>query len=143
MSRKSAAALSILTPAFGRPDPPTDLGAAEADLWRSVVATKPADWFTRDTQPLLAAYCQAIVSWRNISTQVAAFDVAWLATDDGLKRYDRLMKMQDRQARVMASMATKMRLTQQSKYGPRAADTASKAGAAAKPWEQRSASTAR
>lgn len=135
MSRKSAAALSVVAPEFGRPDPPADLKPPEAEVWRSVVATKPADWFTRDTHPLLSAYCRAKIASDIVAEEIAAFETKWLQNGDGLQRYDKLLAMQYRQGMLMASLATKMRLSQQSRYGPRAADTKARPSAAAKPWE--------
>lgn len=136
MPRKSSASLSVVTPEFGRPEPSPDLTAEESEVWRSVVATKPADWFTRDMHPLLVAYCQGVVVARRVAYEVNDFNPDWLKEDEGLKRYDRLTKMQERQARLVANLATRMRLTQQSKYGARGAESKARAGAvAAKPWE--------
>lgn len=143
MPKKSAASLAVVAPVFGRPEPPPELQPSEAEVWRSVVATKPADWFTRDTHPLLTGYCRAAVAADLIAAQVKVFDPAWLATDDGLGRYNQLMKMAQRQASLLATLATKMRLAQQSKYGARGAETQSRAGAAVKPWERTQQSVAR
>lgn len=104
-------------------------------MWRSVVATKPGDWFTRDTHPLLAAYCRAHMAAEVISQQIAAFDPAWMGEDSGLQRYDLLMRMADRQGKLLATLATKMRLSQQSKYGARNAETQARAGGGIRPWQ--------
>jgi hypothetical protein len=135
--KKSAASLSVVPVTPGqRPEPPADLNEKQADIWRSVVATKPADWFAPDSFPLLVAYCRAIVVHHSISEQIDSFDMAWLADDDGLKRYDKLASIQERQARLIASLATRMRLSQQSRYKAETASTADKkAGGAIKPWE--------
>ena len=143
MSKKSAAALSVVAPEFGRPDPPSDLRPDEAEVWRTVVATKPADWFSRDTHPLLSAYCRASCSSKAIAKQVDAFDPEWMESHDGLMRYNRLMAMQHRQAMVMANLATKMRISQQSKYGARAAEAKARPSSAAKPWESQQKTAAR
>lgn len=137
MARKSAAALSVLSVGSRRPDAPPGLTPAEADVWRGIVSTKPGDWFARDTHPLLAAYCRAAVAAEVLSQQVAAFDPAWLATDDGLRRYDRLLAMQYRQGGLLASLATKMRLAQQSSYDDKTARTRSQSTYdAEKPWQR-------
>ena len=42
-------------------EPPKGLSEDERAVWRSVIASKPADWFTPDVYPLLADYCTACV----------------------------------------------------------------------------------
>jgi len=84
---------------------------------------------------LLESFCRAVIAHRLISARVATFDEAALATDKGVATFDTLTKMQERQARVMASIATKLRLTNQSRYTPQAAATASAKVKGARPWE--------
>ena len=84
---------------------------------------------------LLESFCRAVIAHRLISKRVAAFDDAALADDKGVSTFDVLTKMQERQARVMASIATKLRLTNQSRYTPMAAATATKKVRGARPWE--------
>ena len=137
MARKSAASLAVVTPGQRRPEPPAALQPAEADKWREIVSTKPGDWFTKDTHPLLMAYVRAMMASEVIAQQVAAFDPEWMADRDGLARFDRLMAMQERQGKLMAMLATKMRLSQQSKYGARGAETAARnAAGGTRPWER-------
>lgn len=139
MARKSAEALSVITHLPGqRAEVPARMTGEAAEIWREIVASKPHDWFTADTRYLLEAYCHAVVSHRLISIGVAAYTKEMMADAKGVATYDALTRMQERQARVMASIATKLRLTQQSRYTPQAAATASKkAGSGgARPWEQ-------
>ena len=142
MPRKSAAAksmaasLSVISALpCQRLAPPQRLAEEAGAIWREVVATKPHDWFTADSVDLLEAYCHAVVSHRLISLGVAEFDANKMATPAGVDLYDQLTRMQERQARVMASLATKLRLTQQSRYTPSAAATAAKTVRGARPWE--------
>ena len=58
---------------------------------------------------------------RRIAGLVDAFETEWLADPDGLVRYDKLLAMADRESKVIASLATKMRLTPQSRYQPNTA----------------------
>jgi hypothetical protein len=59
-----------------------------------------------------------------------------MADDAGLQRFDLLMRMQDRQGKLLATLATKMRLSQQSKYGARNAETQARStGSAVRPWQ--------
>lgn len=97
---------------------------------------QPHDWFGAETLELLEAYCVACVAHRLVARQVGSFTARKLSDPKNLVVYDTLTKLADRQVRVMASIATKLRLTNQSRYTPQAAATASKkAAAGAKPWE--------
>lgn len=145
MARKSSKAqeaeteLSVITNLPGaRAAVPARLTGEAAEIWREVVASKPHDWFTSDSCHLLEAYCHAVVAHRLISIGVANFTKEQMAEAKGVATYDSLTRMQERQARVMATIATKLRLTQQSRYTPQAAATAAKrAGSGgARPWEQ-------
>ncbi len=74
--RKSAAALSVVpVTAEQRPAPPEDLTAEQAQEWRAIVARMPADWFTREVQPLLMAYCKHLATFRKLSAAVDGFDL--------------------------------------------------------------------
>jgi hypothetical protein len=139
--RKSGTALATAGGAtfidrVDRATPPCDLTEDQAQLWRDVISHKPADWFGPDTYPLLAAYCKACADFARISELVDKFDMACLADDDDLKRYDKLTQIQDRLSRAMATLATKMRLTQQAKILPRGAGRAdANAAKGRRPWQ--------
>ena len=139
MARPSKESLSVVTHLPGtRPEPPERLSADAAEIWRAVVSSKPHDWFTSDTLHLLEAYCHAVVSHRLISIGVADFSPALMANEKGPALYDKLTRMQERQARVMATIATKLRMTQQSRYVPHAAGRASarvNKVVGARPWD--------
>jgi phage terminase small subunit len=123
-----------------RPEAPSHLTDDEAQLWREVVATKPADWFGRDSQPLLAAYCQAVVMHRQLSAMWHAA-IERSKGDELNERLAALASIKDlngmltKTAGSVAALATKLRLTQQSRYTPQAANTASKKAAPLRPWE--------
>lgn len=135
--RKSAASLAVVTTLPGqRAEPPRELTKAQAEVWRAVVSTKPADWFTEDTHPLLMAYCRHVVTATVLARQIDGFNPDWLADEDGLKRYEKLLAMRERETRAMTALARSMRLTQQSRYKAETAATkASSVGSGRKPWE--------
>jgi hypothetical protein len=131
--RQSAAALAIPAPApveiVERQQPTPDLAAEEAEVWVAVVDSFPADWFTPATAPVLAQYCRHVCHARRLGD--------WLqqATSDPeltAKAYDRLLKMQERESRAIAALATKMRISQQATTNHRG-NTAT--AAPGKPWE--------
>lgn len=114
--RPSAAALEIQSKVASieiveRPDAPYDLTDEQSAEWWAIVNRMPADWFTRETQPILAQYCRHIVTARRIASTIETA----LADPEpiSIKDLDRLYKMQDREGRAISSLATKMRITQQ------------------------------
>ena len=138
--RKSTASLTVLkTPKLDkRLEAPGTLTARQKEVWKSVVDTKPADWFTDDTAPLLVAFVKAVDSHELLSAQIENFDMSSLCDMDGVKMLDRLQAMQERQARLFQSLATRMRLTQQSRWQPATASTQSEKGggrSSARPWD--------
>lgn len=138
--RQSAAALStrVVAGNFGeRPEPPAELSGGAAEVWRRTVASEPADFFkTAALRTMLADYCRHVEAGDILGAQIDAFDMDWLKSDDGLKRYDMLLKLRERETRSSADKATKLRLTNQSRYTPGAAATAAKReGVERKPWE--------
>lgn len=135
--RKSSAALSVVagTVIDGRPHPPSDLTAFQKEVWERTVANEAADVFrTAALQQLLKEYCRHVETADRLSKQVDR------ATCDGsnlsLQDIDILCRMRDRETKALADKATKLRLTNQSRYTPGAAGTAAKKGAAErKPWQ--------
>lgn len=113
--RKSAAELAVVTAdglaAIRRPDPPPDLTDEQAHEWRSIVNRLPAEWFPRETHGMLAQYCRHVVAARRIAQLIAEFE---RREDFSIEEYDRLLKMQEREGRAISSLATRMRISQQS-----------------------------
>lgn len=136
--RKSAESLSAVANIPGqRAQPPAELTEEQAAEWRAIVATKPPEWFNRDSQALLCDMCRHTVIARRISDQVDSFPLEQLATEEGLERYEKLGKMLERHSRTVAMLAVKMRLAPQSRYEAKVAGTAAKSSGsgAARPWE--------
>jgi hypothetical protein len=135
--RKSAASLTVVPTATpSRPRPPAELSPEAAEEWRAIVARMPADWFSREVQPLLTAFCQHVVRARVLGQQLDDIGAGALADEEGIRLYDRLAKMADRETRAMGLLGTKLRLTHQSRYTPQRAGTAVRnAGLSRKPWE--------
>lgn len=130
--RKSAASLSVISSngieAIERPRPPIELNDEQAFEWVAVVNRLPADWFGRETQGLLSQYCRHVVAARRVASLIAAAEAD---PECSIKDYDRLLKMQEREGRAISSLATKMRLSQQTTYDK----SKKKPGQTRKPWE--------
>jgi hypothetical protein len=133
--RKSASALAVAgLESIPRHAPPETLSDLESEIWVMVVDALPADWFGRDQLPLLLSYCKHSAQAQFLDEQIAAFDAQWLADDDGLKRYDKLLGMRERETRQITALARSMRITQQSRTHKDTAGTSAKKGATEKPW---------
>ena len=133
--RKSAASLMTIGGAADailiveRQKPSHDLNDEEVEVWHAVVSTVPADWFDKGTAPLLTQYCRHVVQARRLGELIEK------ATSDAelkIEDYDRLLKMQQRESAVIASLATKMRISQQSTTNHRGNKQTQ---ARRKPWE--------
>lgn len=139
MPRKSAASLEVLArPAPGvaeRLRAPLHISEAERAVWLQVVNDQPADAFRDTHAPLLELYCRHIVNARVIAEEVANFQREWLADEDGLKRYDRLLTMAEREGRAASSLATRLRITRQSLDHATVARKLVAMPAQRKPWE--------
>lgn len=136
MARKSAAALAVVggTDIDGRPSPPADLTQFQAEVWVRTVANEGADTFkTAALQQLLKEYCRHVETADRLSKKVDR------ATDEGsnmpFQEVESLIRMRARETAALTDKATKLRLTNQSRYTPGAAATAAKnAGGDKKPW---------
>jgi hypothetical protein len=132
--RKSAEArLSVVSSIDGRPKAPSDLTEFQAEIWERTVANEAADVFrTAALQQLLKEYCRHVETAHCLTQQV---DRAMIATNLSMQELDTLLRMRDRETKALADKATKLRLTNQSRYTPGAAGTASKKASEKKPWQ--------
>lgn len=95
--------------------------------WIAVVNRLPAEWFPRETLPMLESYCRHVVAARRVAQLVADAEAGDTLDID---TYDKLLKMQEREGRAISSLATRMRMSQQSTYDPKR----KKPVATKKPW---------
>ena len=113
--RSSTASLSVVSSgpisALRRPSPPDELTDEQAITWREIVDRLPADWFQRENHPLLVQYCRHVVRARHLAQLV---DAAQSEMD--VLTYGKLLQAEEVQSRAIASLATRMRLTQHSTY---------------------------
>lgn len=135
--RKSAASLATVTPLPARGvEAPADLSADARDVWKRVVASKPADWFDVGSVPLLAQYCNVAVQARVIAAQVNEVMQQACETEYRFKRYQKLCALQKALTLQLKSLASSLRLSPQSRYDAKEAATAARAGqSGTKPWQ--------
>lgn len=120
-------------PLDGRLLPPERLTARQKELWEEIVAAKPAGWFTADAKALLVGYVSAIASHERLSKHVDRMEAGEECRT--LKDEAKLYAMVERQARLIQTFATKMRLTQQARYSVRSAATAHGRVDGPRPWD--------
>ena len=134
--RKSAAELTVVTLGPRRPDPPEELTVEQAEEWRAIVGRMPADWFSREHYPLLAALCFHVCRSRMLAGLIDTFPTEWLAEEGGLQRLDKLLAMAERETRCMTALSRAMRLTQRSRIGPEVAATKAAQPGGVRPWDR-------
>jgi hypothetical protein len=131
--RKSAASLEVISysdaDVVRRPDPPAELTEEEAEEWKSVVGRLPAHWFLAETHQLLAQYCRHVVGARRVAQLIQQAEAA---DEFDIMQYARLLRLQELQSKAMVTLATKMRMTQQSTVR---AELARKPLVLPRPWD--------
>ena len=138
--RKSAASMQIagIPASIGvsqRLAAPAHMSDAEMSVWSQVVNDQPASSFTPTHAPMLEQYCRHVVQSRVIADMIVNFDAAWANDDDGLKRYDKLLGMQEREGRAASSLATRLRITRQAIDQQTVARSLTNQSKGRKPWE--------
>lgn len=137
--RKSAASLAVAVVADNElsrlPDPPSYLTPEQDDLWRLVISSRGGDLIQPESFPVLVEYCRAVTASNQVAAQLDAFDPEWSKDEEGLKRWDKLLAMQDRLSRNVASLGAKLRLTPSSRVQAISAGRHADKGPKKKPWE--------
>jgi hypothetical protein len=114
-----------------RPTVPPELTDEECEVWAAVVRSRPNDYFGPDSMPLLSQYARHVIQARRIAELI---ERATAAPDLRIRDYDRLLKIQSRESAQIASLATKMRIAQQSTRTHRGNQRDGPSGGL-KPWE--------
>ena len=133
MSKRSAANLATALPAprDSRPQAPENFSLRAKEIWIDITNAKPHDWFTADNVALLQSLVLAIETFELVSVDIA------VGREE--RRDIKLMKilydLQAQQSGLIQSLATKMRLTQQSRYTAMTAATAASKDLGKRPWE--------
>jgi hypothetical protein len=118
-----------------RLEAPAHISDAERAVWVELVNDQPASAFTPTHGPLIEQYCRHVVQARLLADEILNFDRAWLADDAGLRRYDRLLAMAEREGRAASSLATRLRITRQAIDQQTVARALMNKPKARKPWE--------
>jgi phage terminase small subunit len=118
--RVSAEAASVVVPPeatlpnAGLPPPP-QLGAREAAEWQAITTGLGAAWFPRECHALLAAYCVTKTQLDDVHQALAAFGSSIPEDRPGWQRYRELTRLRGELIARFTSLATKLRLTPQTR----------------------------
>lgn len=137
--RKSAAQLSVaaVTDLTQIPPPPEHITEVQGEVWRMVMASDAGTMIHTEAYPVLVEYCRSIEKADMLAKQIEKFDPNWIADDEGLRRYDKLLSMQDRLSRTITSLGVKLRITPSTRYQANtAARKVGTAGSGRKPWDR-------
>jgi hypothetical protein len=136
--RKSGASLSVIAGSIdGRPQAPEDLTQDQRDVWIRTVGSEASDFFrSAASQQILKEYCRHVITAGKLARMIDALERQDVLTSDDVSDYDGLLKLRDRETKALTEKATKLRLTNQSRYTPLSAATAAKKAATEnKPWQ--------
>lgn len=114
--RKSAASLALANAErhlVQRPSPPADLTSIQRLYWVEIANSLPADWFRDDNKQLLGEYCRTLSTLAFMNSQIDELEAS---KEIDVEFYLKLVQRRESLARTQLSQATKMRLTQQSRY---------------------------
>jgi len=102
-----------------RPNPPDDLNKRQIEIWREVVSGEDPSFFkTAVSRGLLADYCRRRATCEEITAVLQTTGEGWADDPQALVRYEKLQRMRDRENIATVVLATKLRLTNQSRYMP-------------------------
>lgn len=131
--------LTVIEGDFGRkrPEPPSTLTERQAAIWVETVEDEPLELFaTAATRDMLRDYCAARSTIDSLTDSINQFPESALKTVKGLQHFTGLCKTRDINIRSAATLATKLRMTNQSRYTEKTAGTAaSNTKKGLKPWD--------
>jgi hypothetical protein len=136
---RNSTASRLIAGNFGeRPEPLSNLTKRQKAIWQEVVAGEdPAFFSTAVLRGFLGDYCRRRDSCEQITVVIDGFGAGWQDDAKESERLDRLLKMRDREIAGMVTLATKLRLTNQSRFFPDvAARAAAKASKDEQPWRR-------
>ncbi len=135
--RKSAADLQVIKVDFERPPAPKALNERQSEIWdRTVVDEADGHFKTKALQDMLADYCRHREMAESFGTIINEFKPEWVKSTKGAAKLGSLLRMRDLESRAAADKATKLRMTNQSRYTPQAAGTVARdAAEGPAPWE--------
>ena len=124
-----------------RAPPPEGLTEAQRVLWRNIVETEPAHLFDSEARRhLLRLYVEHATFRASLQGLIDRVPIEKILDPDTEAGVERMLRIRDRETKALVSLATRMRLTNQSRYTPSAAGTAGRNHTSGpKPWDDSAA----
>ena len=111
---RSSAESKLVQPAamvpLMKPQPPEDMSREAAEEWKKICRNLPHDWLTEEMWPVLASHCQNIVTLKKITAELNKVN------DIQGRAFMNLSRLQMQYADLVSRIATKLRLTPQSRH---------------------------
>jgi hypothetical protein len=111
--RKSMAELVVGPVVIDRPEPPYVLTDAEADVWRQIVTSMPADFFAPSHFPLMVQLCRHTIASNRVKMLVEQHCARKQIDCDRLQM---LLSMQNNESSSIVRLMRSLRLTPHSVY---------------------------
>lgn len=138
--RPSSVSKTLISGNFGeRPEPPASLTKRQKAIWLEVVAAEDPIFFnTAVLRGLLADYCRRRAVSEELSEFIDRSGPVWERDDvEQRRRFAQWMRLRDLEMGAVVSLATKLRLTNQSRYQSAVAARVAERGAKAEePWRK-------
>jgi hypothetical protein len=93
-----------------RPDAPYNLGDEEAEEWRAIVNSMPADYFIRANFPVLAQLCRHIVAAEQVAIMLKKYQKQ---KNFNYRDYAALLAQQSAESLSIMRLSRSLRLTHQ------------------------------
>ena len=142
--RKSAGSLALADASrhlVARVAPSPNMTAMQRRFWVEITNALPADWFSEENKHLLEDYCRTLSTLTYFNSLIDKFeqmDAVGMDTSTS-REYKDVVKRRTALVQVQLTQATKLRITQQSRYtGARATnklDQAPVLGTGSNPWD--------
>jgi hypothetical protein len=120
-----------------RPPPPEGMTEAQARMWREVTESEPAGWFdSAARQHLLRLYVEHMTFRADLQVFIDRSPAEKVCDEISGKSLETMLRARERETKQIISLATRLRLTNQSRYTPGAAGTAERNDPhGPRPWE--------
>jgi hypothetical protein len=120
-----------------RPIAPDQLTAEEAEHWDIIVQRLPAGNFSPEVFPVLIAYIRHSSAADLVSNEITRWEPNWRDADGGLERYEKLLKMRERETKNLVSCGRALRITNHARQPPKTAFRAAAAMSSSDdvPWK--------
>ena len=124
----------MLQSCYLRLEPDEALSMAEKVIWEEVISNVPNNFFTPMHKPLLEMYCKHVAQSRLLNKELHTLNTDLLKTREGLRHYDKLLRMRERENKMASSFATRLRITKQAVHPATAFRALANQSTDEKPW---------